>query len=97
MSPSGFVFIASNQRDQDMRSTLELHDLGLNTFQLAQRNFAVLARERHRTSAAVLLLLHARNAMVRSIIDLDIASAEVHGEAAALAEERIPCIILTAG
>ena len=57
----------------------------------------MLAGERHFSSAAALVLLHAGDAMVAGVIQLDFAIARIDSQPLGISEECLTRFVLTAG
>ena len=65
-------------------------------FQRRQIQLTVLTRERHLPSAPALVLLHAGDAMIAGVIQLDFAIARIDGQPLVIPEECITRFVLTA-
>ena len=66
-------------------------------FQSHQIDFPVLARKRHLSSDAALMLLHPGDAMVPGIIQLDFAVAGIDREPMLILKKCVAHFVLTAG
>ena len=66
-------------------------------FQCFQIDLAVLTRERHFSPLAALVLLHAGDAMVASVINFDFAIACIDGQPFLIAEECVARFVLIPG
>jgi hypothetical protein len=66
-------------------------------FQPRQIHLTVLTRERHLPSAPALVLMHAEDAMIAGVIQLDFAITRIDSQPLVIPEECITRFVLTAG